>query len=292
MANIQERTIGVGDNSGDIAQRTTDYLNREYQQIITDIETMLEEARELPKDVQNDDDLGLFAKLIKRFRDTTTKLKAYHTAEKEPHLRAGQAVDSFFFGFIDKCARRDRKNKPGAADILQARVDDYQQRKLAEEQARRRREAEEAARKEREQREAAEKAAREAEERRLAAERARKPETIEAKTEQADQARTAADAAAIDHQIAADKATEAYVETLAKPADIVRTRIDEGPLVTMKQEGYAEIIDANTLDKDTLWPFISLDAKEKALRAWAKTTGYTQPMNGASIGKRNKSTVR
>lgn len=283
---------GIGDNSGDVAQRTTDYLHREYQQIVDDIAKMLDEARSLPQQIDNDEDLGLWAKMVKRFRDTTGKLKAFHTAEKEPHLRAGQAVDSFFFSLIDKCARRDRKNKPGAADIGQAKIDDYQQRKLAEEQARRRREAEEQAARERKLREEREAAERAAEEARLAAERARKPETIEAKTGIADHAKVAADNAAIEHQLAAEKAQEAYVETLAKPADVVRTRIDEGPLVTMKQEGYAEIIDADALDKSILWPFISLDAKEKALRAWAKNTGHTQQMAGASIGKRNKSTVR
>lgn len=292
MTDASPRLAQIGDNSGDVAQRTTDYLNREYAELIGDIEKLLDQARDLPKEIGDEEDLGIFAKLVKKFRDNTTKMKAFHAAEKEPHLRAGQAVDSFFFSFIDKCARRDRKNKPGAADILQARIDDYQQRKLAEEQARRRREAEEQAARERKMAEEREKAEREAEEARLAAERARKPETIEVKTEIAEQAKVAADTAAIDHQLAADKAQEAYVETLAKPADIVRTRIDEGPLVTMKQEGYAEITDAALLDKETLWPFISLDAKEKALRAWAKNTGHTQQMTGAAIGKRNRSAVR
>ncbi len=67
---------------------------------------------------------------------------------------------------------------------------------------------------------------------------------------------------------------------------------ESGTLSTMADEPYAEILDAALLDKNTLWPFISEDAKGKALRAWAKTTGHRQQMAGASIGKRQKSVVR
>lgn len=293
MADTNSRSV-IGDNSqtADYGKRVAEALERDYAEIGATVTSLLDEARALPLTFEEDETFGKYAKLIKNFRDTTARLKAFHVAEKEPHLRAGQAVDSYFFALIDKCARRDKKAKPGAADILQARLDDEQQRRLAEEQARRRREAEEAARVEREAREAAEKLAREAEERRLAAERARKPEQIEAKSEVAAQAESVSDAAQVEAQIAADKAQEAYVNTLAKPADMVRTRVDEGPLVTMQQVGYAEIEDSTLLDKELLWPFIKEDAKEAALRQWAKTTGYNKPMAGAAIGKRNKSQVR
>lgn len=283
----------IGGNKGpDAAKLVAEALERDYAETIKNVSDLLAQARDLPKEIGDDEQMGAVAKIIRGLRDTTSRLKAFHVAEKEPHLRAGQAVDSFFFALIDKCARRDRKNKPGAADVLQARLDDYQQRKLREEQERRRREAEEAARKEREAREEAERKEREAEEARLAAERARKPEHIEAKGEIATAKEDEASTAKIEAQIAAEKAEEAYVGTLSRPADIVRTRVDEGPLVTMQQVGYAEIEDSSKLDKDALWPFINEDAKEKALRAWAKTTGYRKEMAGAAIGHRNKSAVR
>jgi flagellar biosynthesis GTPase FlhF len=294
MSMIDQNPRAVpGDNKApDYAQRVTEQMARDYAALSDNVALMLDEARALPDAVDGEETLGLYAKLIKRLRDTTARITAFRVAEKEPFLRGGQAVDAFFFSLEDKCARRDRKNKPGAADVLQARLDDYQQRKLAEEQARRRREAEETARIERERREAAERAEREAEEARLAAERARKPETTAAKEVVAEQKEAVSDAAKVEVSVAAAAAEEAYVDTLARPADMVRTRVDEGPLVTMQQVGFAEIEDDSLLDKAALWPFISLDAKEKALRAWAKNSGYRQQMAGAVIGKKNKSAVR
>ena len=53
----------------------------------------------------------------------------------------------------------------------------------------------------------------------------------------------------------------------------------------MTTESYAVIEDEALLDKEKLWPFISLDAKEKAFRAWAKTTGHNVQMLGAKVGR-------
>ncbi len=292
MNELNPRAV-IGDNkSPDYAARVTDALAADYAASAEAVAKLLDEARTAPTTVETDEQMGVLARLVKSFRDTTSRLEAFRVAEKEPHFRAGQAVDGWFFALIDKCARRDRKNKPGAADILQARIDDYQQRKLAAEQERRRLEAEKTAREAREKAAAEEKAQQEAEAARLAAERARKPETAAAKEAAAAQAEQAASAAKVESAAAETKAEDAYVDTLARPADIVRTRVDEGPLVTMQRVGYAEIEDESKLDKDKLWPFIALDAKEKALRAWAKTTGHGQQMAGAKVGHRNKSAVR
>jgi type II secretory ATPase GspE/PulE/Tfp pilus assembly ATPase PilB-like protein len=294
MSNTDQNPRAViGDNKApNYAQQITKALERDYAESVDALAKLLDEARAAPAQVDDDEQMGVLARLVKRFRDTTSRLEAFRVAEKEPHFRAGQAVDGFFNSLIEKCARRDRKAKPGAADILQGRIDDYQQRKLAAEQERRRLEAEKAAREAREKAAAEEKARREAEEARLAAERARKPETKAEKASAAEQAQAAATAAISASAAAEAKAEDAYVETLARPADIVRTRVDEGPLVTMQQVGYAEIEDDTKLDMAKLWPFISIDAKEKALRAWAKSTGYRQQMAGAAIGHRNKSAVR
>jgi chemotaxis protein histidine kinase CheA len=283
----------IGDNKApNYAAQITESLQRDYAASVEALAKLLDDARAAPTVVEDDETMGVLARLVKSFRDTTSRLEAFRVAEKEPHFRAGQAVDGFFNAMIDKCARRDRKNKPGASDVLQARIDDYQQRKLAAEQERRRIEAERAAREAREKAAAEEKARREAEEARLAAERARKPETKAEKAGAAEQAQAAASAAISASAAAEARAEDAYVETLARPADIVRTRVDEGPLVTMQQVGYAEIEDDTKLDMTKLWPFISIDAKEKALRAWAKSTGHRQQMTGAAIGHRNKSAVR
>lgn len=285
------RAVAGSNEAPDYAKSVTDAMRRDYAEVEEATAQLLEEARALPATVDNDETMGLYARVIKRLRDLGARVEAYRVKEKEPYLRGGNAVDQFFNGLAAKIARAKRTDKAGAADVLAARLDDYNQRKLAEEQARRRREADEQARIAREAEEAARAARLAEEEARLAAERARKPERIEEKAAVADARADVAVAAGIEAKLADGKAQEAHVQTLAKPADMVRTRVDDA-LVTMATEAYAEIEDAALLDKEKLWPFITEDAKAKALRAWAKTTGHNQKMAGAAIGKRPKSVVR
>ena len=96
----------------------------------------------------------------------------------------------------------------------------------------------------------------------------------------------------METELAIGKAEQAHIDTLAKPADIMRTRGTDGTLSTMATEPFAEVTDRDQLDKAKLWPFFTDEAIEKALRAWAKTTGHKVSMDGASIGKRPKSVVR
>lgn len=283
------RSIAAEEN---FAGTVTAFLEDEYRELLKTVPELLEEARALPSQIDDDEQMGIFARLIKRFRDSTARIEAFRVKEGEPYLRGKQAVDSFFFSLAEKCQRRDRKAKPGAADVLQARLDDYNQRKLRAEQERRRQEEERTRREAQERQRQEDEARRKAEEDRLAAERARKPEIIEAKEAVAAQSEQAASTATIDAALAFEKAEEARIATLAKPADLIRTRVEEGPTVTMAREAYAIITDASQLDKETLWPFISEDAKEKALRSWAKTTGHSKQMPGAEIGHRQKSVVR
>ena len=273
------------------AQTVTDFLNDEFSERPETVAALLEEARALAP-ITDDVTRAPYPGLIKRIRDEAKLLGALHEKEGTPYLRGKQAVDQFFFGMIDKMARRDKKNKPGAADVLNARLTAYDTEVLERRQAEAMRLAAEAERVAREAREKAERGAREAEEKRLAAERARKPEIVEEKTAAATNAEISASAAAAAAAVAANKAEAAQVDTLRKPADVMRSRGDDGTLSTMATEPYAEIEDESKLDKNALWPFINLDAKEKALRSWAKTNGYTRQMDGAKIGKRQKSVVR
>ena len=283
------RSIAAEEN---FAGTVTAFLEDEYRQIPGTVAQLLEEARAIPQVIEDEPTMGTVAKLIKRLRDEAAKIEAYRVKETEPYLRGGQAVNSFFFALREKCIRKDRQAKPGAADILQGRLDDYNQRKLAAERERLRQEAERSRREreeaERREREAAEKA----EADRLAAERARKPETQQAKADIAEQSAQAASQAKIDADRATADAEAAHIATLAKPADIVRTRVNEGPTVTMATEPYALVEDFELLDKAALWPFIKQDAIEQALRAWARTTGHNQQMAGAKIGRRPKTVVR
>jgi hypothetical protein len=294
MSDINPRAV-IGSNTPDSIDYAKDEIERlqaEYAETYRAVESLLGEFDETPDTIEDDTQKGIVASLIKRMRDTTKRIDGLRELEKMPYFRRGQGVDQFFNGLFDRLTRREKRNRPGAADILQQRLTDYDTKLLKAEQERRRKEAAEAERKAREAREAEAKAAREAEERRLAAERARLPETRETKQEAAAQAEEVASTARIEAAVANDQAEAAYIDTLARPADIMRNRGADGTLTTMAREFYAEIEDANLLDKTALWPFISLDAKEKALRQWAKTSGHRQQMPGAKIGDRPKSVVR
>ena len=287
-------TPRIGDNTGaetDYAKLEVDRLSRDYAETVSAIEALEFEFAAAPAEITEDAEKSAVASLIKRMRDADKRVEGLRELEKTPYLRRGQGVDQFFGRLAERLFRRNKKDRPGAADTLQDRLTAYDTKKLREEQKRRRKEAEEAALQAREEAARAAKALRDAEEARLAAERARKPETTAAKAAVADLAEQEAFAAGLAATAAADKAEAAYVETLAKPAELMRNRGADGTLTTMARENYAEIIDESKLDKVSLWPFISLDAKEKALRQWAKTSGFNRQMDGAAIGSRPRSVV-
>lgn len=290
----------IASEQGDFALVVTAYLEEEYAKQPAIIKSLLDEATALMRDpetgalmkIRDDETKGKVASLIKRMRDAAKALNAFHDKEKQPYLRGGQAVDQKFFGWIDKLTRRDRKNKPGAADVLNDELTDYDTRILNAELERRRLAAQEEARVAQAAAEAAAKAEREAEEARLLADRARKPEIAEKKEEVAAQKETVASDAKVDAALAGGRAQEAHIATLAKPADIMRNRGSDGTLSTMATEPFAVVENEALLDRDKLWPHIPLPAKEQAYRTWAKTTNYTQQMPGGTCGKKPKSTVR
>lgn len=285
----------VGSNQApDYAQRVTDQMARDYAALVDSVTALLDKARALPREINDDETAIAVGGVVKELRDAYKRADAYRAAEKEPHLRSEQAVDQFFFGLMEKLAKRnprDRSQKPGGADVLQARIDDFLERKRLEEEARRRREADEAARLAREAQDKADREAREAEEARLAAERARKPEIVESKTAVADVKEQAAEAARIEADLALSRAEEAHIATLAKPAEMSRTRGD-GVLLTQAKQPYAYLVDRTKLDKDALWPFFTEAEIEKALRGWAKVTGHNKQMDGAEIGHGRKGVTR
>lgn len=287
---------GIGHNEApDYAKVEVERLQSEYAEHIKAGDELIAAANEITK-ISNDDDKAVVVDLIKRIRDLKKRLEGVHELEKMPHYRRGQGVDNFFFGMIDKLLKRAKPNKPGEGDRLGDLLTAYDARKLAEEQERRRKEAAEAARKEREAQLERERIEREAEEARLAAERARKPETQAAKIEVAQQVEQQASAARIEETIAAQEAERAHVETLAKPADILRTRTEAGTLSTMAQEPFAEIVDRNKLDLEKLRPYFAAADLQKALNGYARAQAYSDDPSvqiaGARFGKRAKSVVR
>jgi len=78
-------------------------------------------------------------------------------------------------------------------------------------------------------------------------------------------------------------ADDARIDTTAKAADMVRTRLDSGSLVTMRQVPFVVIDDLDGLDMAALWPFVKEEHKLAALKQWAKVTGHKRAMKGATI---------
>lgn len=264
-------------------------LARDYDEMLARKIPLLEAAKKLPKvlDAQHIDEA---TDLVRKMRELSAEIEQVRVAEKEPFLRDSRLVDAKFHPHIDQLTRREKKAPAGAADIVQARLNDFVDRQVRAEEERRKVELEKAQREAEELRKAAEKAAAEAEEARAAAERARGRKGE--KSAIADQAEEAAASAAAEAAAAADRQEGAYIGTLQSATAAVKISTESGVTLGVGTEKYAEVEDATKLDKDLLWPFISLAEKEKALRAWAKSTGHTQKMAGARIGSRSKAMQR
>jgi hypothetical protein len=289
----------IAEEEGDFAQLTTEYLEAEYAKQKKITVELLAEATALMRDeagkikaIDGPEMKSKVVSLIRRMRDHWKALDAFHTKEKQPYKRGGEAGDQFFFGDMDKLGKRTKTSNPGAADILGQILTDHDNKLLAEEQERRRVQAEEDERVAREAQAERDRLQREADEAAEAAARARNPERKEEKQEVAQEAMQAASTAAVTAAVTTARAEESYVSTLAKPADIVRTRHDDGSMSTMAQESYAEIVDRNKLPMAILWPHIPLDGLQKAVMAYAKLNNYNVTLEGAAIGRRNKSRVK
>jgi hypothetical protein len=289
-----------GDNQApDHAQIVNDRLSDDYREAVKNVDDLLNEARTMPNEVNSDPEALTLGALIKRLRDADTRLESFREAEKQPYLRGGNAVDNFFHALRDKIARRrkgDRSVRPGAIDILQSRIDVWQEQKIAAERARLKQEQLEAARIAREQDATRRKAEQAAEEARLAAERARKVETQAAKGAVANDMAGKAALARAQAELAAEQAEEARLATLVKPADISRVRGNDasgaGVILTTAREPYAMLVDRALVDMEALRPYFTDFEIEKAIRGWAKATGFKVQMAGAEIGFRNKGVTR
>jgi hypothetical protein len=283
----------IGDNRApDMAARVTAELDRDYAELDRNVEVLLERTRLLPEVIEDEATALRVGADIKELKDTDARVEAFRVAEKEPYLRAGNAVDAKFHALRDKIARRSRQGRPGMLDLLQGRVNAWLDRRRAQEEAERRARAQEEARR------AAEAARREAEARKAADEarereaRSRKPEKAAAAAAAAEQA---AALAAAEAAAAAERAEAARIATLARPADMVRTRGDNGVLLTQAREGFAILVDRMQITADglaRLLPYISDAELEKAARGYGRTTGYSQPLSGFEVGMRAKGVVR
>lgn len=181
---------------------------------------------------------------------------------KAPFLRGERTVDGCFN--IIATSLTDTRSPIAAA--LKAHL----QRKAAAERARQ----EEIARKAREEEDAKRAEAAEAARRAQALENQRRSAAASEKRVEA----SIATQDAINANVAAAAASKA---ASAKPADLARTRSETGSLGTLAEHWVFGITDPMALPAADLWPYISADAKEKAVRAYVRAGGRT--LAGARI---------
>lgn len=292
MSIFESPAAAAGQNVPDYAKEEIGRLEREHAALVQSLTAALDEARALPPTCDDDQQQSQYAEVIKRLRDLNGRIEKVRVGEKEPHLRRGVAVDTFFGSLAAKLFRKNKNDNAGAADVLQARVNSYVQRKEAEER-RIRAEADRVARAEAKRLadEAAERA-RVAQEEADRAARARKQENKDAANAAAEAAASEARRLDDEAELARQRAQETTADAAAKPADLVRTRTETGHTVTAKQVPYVEILDEMLLDPVALWPFVKSDAKLDALKALAKTRQYKLKMNGAIIEMRTQAVIR
>ncbi len=295
---VNSRAVPGSNQAPDYAKQVTERLSEDYVGLTNSLAELKAEAEAFPRGVNSDEEALARGAVIKKGRDLDARIEGVRVLEKEPFLRSGNAVDSFFGAMADLLfkPKNQRAAKPGVLDVLQADINDYQDRKIAAERARieaERRAAAEAARKAAEE---AAKAAAEAAERAAAVERARKAENIAARQREAETQQQAADAAKAEAQRTAELAEEARLATFVKPADIARIRGNDasgaGVTLTVAKNPYAILTDRAKVNMELLRPYFTDAEIEKALRGWAKATGHRIAMEGAEIGIGNKGVAR
>lgn len=260
---------GIGDNQPKAAEVVADRLRMDYGATEETTAAILETARQLPKSVEDDGTLELYAKVVREARDHCQRVESLRKVEKEPYFRSGQAVDAFFNTMAERLTK--------GMKVLNIRIDEYQQEKL--ERARQEREA--AERKARQEAEKAAAAAREAER------KADRAKTAAARAEAEKQRRELE----FEAKQKAQAAMMAQIDSAASPAELTRQRLTEGGMVTMKTTFEVEVVDYEKLPLDVLRPYIRRDAIDKAVRAWANATEHKATLPGVSITREEGAAV-
>lgn len=264
----------------------TDRLSQDYAESLLKTASLLTLARSQPARINDDDDEAATAmgKVVRDMREHTDRLEAFRVAEKQPYKASADAVDQLFFENIEKLMRRNNKQKPGAADILQARINDFLERKRLAAIKRQEEERKAAEEKARLQRLAEEQARKEAEEAEAKAARARKTENIEAARAAAEEAQAKADALHMAARENEQRALDAAAAQTAKAADVVRTRGGNGIMLTMAETKFARVTDYTLVPLEALRPYLKPSAIDDAVKAWGKATEHKMTMPGVEVG--------
>lgn len=195
-------------------------LAEKYSYIIDGYNDTLKTADGMPSVVEDDEAQKKISDFILRITGCSKTLEGSRSAEKEPHLKKGRAIDGFFKSRMETLAELKKKIQEPAAKYAKEKED--RKRREAEEKAKEEREEAERKRKEAEAKaEAAEEARKKAEEEK--AEILRKAEELRKKAEadkEAIRKKAEEEAQAIRDKAAADKAAaDAEIERLKKEQD-------------------------------------------------------------------------
>lgn len=253
---MNEATIGHNNPPSD-QEIVRESLETRTEDLRARHDELLAAVDRMPSSCDDDETAGKFGDMIKLITACAKSLEAKRVDEKEPYLTLSRVVDGFFKRYTDNLASAKIKvSRP--LEVFLKRKEDERRRAAAEEAARQRAEAE---------RVAAEAAA-------LAAAKM---------NDLANQ--TMNEAIRIDEQaIKSEKLAE------AKPSELARTRGDYGSLATLRTVWVGEIIDRDSLDRDSLWPYIPAEALQKAVNAFVRAGG--RELRGAKIFEQSSAQVR
>lgn len=181
-----------------------------------------------PKTVESDEALSDYTTLVKALKECRKTIEAARKEEKGRYDACGKVIHDaakYITDDLDKMAREG-----------EGRMSAYQRRVAEEERKRREKEAEEA--------------------RKAAQERS---EALQSEED-------------LDAAIAAEtQAQQAEREAQAKPADLHRARGEYGGVSSLRSVLAFEIKNAFEIPPTELWRFLTHEAIEKAVRAWMRT---------------------
>ena len=245
--NVFDRSIGDNNPPPDllVGEALREKLRDEHADLLRRCEELLEAGQRVPA-VTSDDVAGKVADFIKQLGALTKTAESHRTGAKEPYLDGGRVIDGFFKGITDPVTELKTAVQRKLTIYLREKEEAARQARIAEERA---------------AREAAEKARREAEEK----------------------AQAAADAAALDDAIEAEKAAELAAADLVKAeqaadvkaAELSRTRGEYGAVSSLRTQWVFDEIDRDKIDLETLRFYIPQDGLETAVRAFIKAGGRT-----------------
>ena len=238
-----------------------EYLGEEIAGLVARKAELLGSVSRVPATIADDETSRKVADLVKLIAACIKNAEADRVARKEPFLEGGRVIDGVFRGITEPLTR--------AKTDVERRLTLYQ-REVAEAERHRR---EEVARAERAE---AERLAREAAEAEAAAQ-------TEADVDEAISADALAQQRGAD-AVAAQRAAE------AKPAELSRQRSDFGAVASLRRFWDMEGLDRDTIDLNTLRPFLPLDALEKAVRSFIRSGG--RELRGVRIFENTATSVR